>query len=64
MWLSGIESACSAGATKVKGLVPGSERFPAGGDSSSILAWRSHEQRGLVGYSSQGHKGSYRAEVT
>ena len=31
---------------------------------SSILAWRTHGQRNLVGYSPQGHKESDTIEVT
>ena len=31
---------------------------------SSILAWRSHGQRSLAGYSSQSHKGSVTTEGT
>ena len=41
-WLSGKESACSAGATGDVGLIPGLGRSPGGGMATccSILAWR------------------------
>ena len=41
-WLSGKDSACSAGAAKDAGLIPGWGRFPEEemATHSSILAWR------------------------
>ena len=41
-WLSGKESACSAGAAGDTGLIPGSEEPPEEGIAthSSVLAWR------------------------
>ena len=54
-WLSSKESACSAGDG---GSVPGSGRSPGegNGNHSSIVAWKSHEQRSLEGYSPWGRK--------
>ena len=53
----GKEYACNAGDL---GLIPGSERSPGEGKVtySSILAWRTHGQRSLVGYRPWGHKES------
>ena len=53
----GKESACNAGDP---GLIPGLGRSPKEGMTtySSILAWRIHKQRSLVGYSPWGHKES------
>ena len=47
-------------------LIPGLGRSPGGGhgNDSSILAWRIHGQRSLVGYSSQGLKESDITERT
>ena len=51
----GKESACNVGEAGDVGSIPGSGRSPGEGMAtrSSILAWESHGQRGLVGYSSQ-----------
>ena len=38
------------------GLISGSGRSPVERSGSSILAWKSHEQRSLAGYSPWGHK--------
>ena len=40
------------------GSIPGSGRSPGegNGNPSNILAWKSHRQRNLVGYSPWGHK--------
>ena len=50
LWLSGKESACSAGD---QSSIPGSGRSLEGGQSYplSILAWRTHGQNCLLGYS-------------
>ena len=70
-WLSGKESACSTGDAGDSGSNPGVGISPNPGRSSkiskilqdpcmvthsSILAWRIHGQRSLVGYSPWGHK--------
>ena len=60
-WLSGKESACSAGNL---GSIPGSGRFPwkrAWQPTPVFLPGESHEQRSLAGYGPQGLKES---EVT
>ena len=40
------------------GLIPGLGRYPGegNGNPSSILAWKSHRQRSLVGYSPWSHE--------
>ena len=38
------------------GSISGSGRSPVERSGSSILAWKSHEQRSLAGYSPWGHK--------
>ena len=38
------------------GLISGSGRSPVERSGSSILAWKSHEQRSLAGYSPWSHK--------
>ena len=35
-WLSGKKSTCNAGDTRDSGLIPGSERYPAGGHSNPL----------------------------
>ena len=57
-WLSGKESACSAGAAGDVGLIPGSGRSPGGGMATHprILAWRipwTEESGGLQSIGSQ-----------
>ena len=49
------ESACNVGDL---GLIPGFERSPGeeSGNSPSILAWKSHGQRSLAGYSPWGRR--------
>ena len=57
-WLSSKESTCNAGDT---GLILVLGRFPRElqySTHSSILAWKFHGQRSLVGYSPKGHKES------
>jgi len=57
--LSGKESACSEGAARDMGLIPGSGRSPGGGNGKCtpvFLPGESHGQRSLVGYSPKGHK--------
>ena len=46
------------------GSIPGSGRSPGEGNGthSSVLAWKFHRQRSLVGYSPQGRKASDRTE--
>ena len=69
-WLSGKESACSAGvqgAAGDSGSVPGSGRFPGAGvwqPTPGFLPGESQGQRSLVGYSPWGHKESDMAEET
>ena len=48
----------NAGDTRDSGLIPGSGRAPGGemATHSSILAWKSHGQSSLVGYSPWGCK--------
>ena len=55
----------SAGHTGEAGSTPGSGRSPEQGTAahSSILAWETHGQRSLTGYSSQGHRESDTTEV-
>ena len=50
---SGTEPACHAGDVRGMGLVPGTGRAVEEGMAthSSVLAWESHGQRSLVGYS-------------
>ena len=50
----------NAGGIREEGSIPGWGRSPRGGhgNPSSILAWRIHGQRSLVGYSPQGCKES------
>ena len=48
------ESACNAGDL---GSIPGSEKEMA--THSSVLTWRIHGQRSLVGYSLWGHKETF-----
>ena len=57
-WLSGNELTCNAGGAGDTGLIPGSGRSPGGvlATHSHILAWDSHRQRSLAGYSSWGCK--------
>ena len=50
-WLSGKESACSAGDAGEMGSAPGSGRSPGGGHGNPLLPGESHGQRSLVGYS-------------
>ena len=57
-WLSGKESACSAGASGDVGLIPGLGRSPGGGMATHprILAWRipwTEESGGLQSIGSQ-----------
>ena len=55
-WLSGEESACSAGDV---GWIPGLERFPGARKQQPtpvFLSGKSHGQRSLVGCSPWGHK--------
>ena len=42
----------NAGDSRDVGLIPGSGRYPGGGNGN-ILAWEIHGQKGLVGYSPQ-----------
>ena len=47
------------------GWIPGSGRFPGGGQPTPVfLPGESHQQRNLVGYSPYGCKESDRTEVT
>ena len=58
-WVSGKESACSAGATGDVGSIPGLGRSPGGGHGYPLpvfLPRESHGQRSLMGYSPCGHK--------
>ena len=50
----------NAGDIRDVGSIPGSGRSPGegNGNHSSILAWKSHGQRSLAGYSPKGHKES------
>ena len=59
----GKESACSAGDL---GLVSELKRCSGEGNDyhSSVLAWRSHGQRSLVGYSPWDHRESDTTEAT
>ena len=58
-WLSGKESACSAGDTGDADLIPGSERERRKWQSSPVfLPKKSHGQRSLVSYSPWSHKES------
>ena len=55
-WLSSKESTCQAGDA---GSIPGSRRFPGGGNGKPtpvFLLGESHGQKSLVGYSPRGHK--------
>ena len=56
----------NAGDIREAGLIPWSGRSPGGGHGthSSILAWRIHGQRSLVGYGPWGHKELDMTEVT
>ena len=49
------ESACNA---RDPGSIPGSGRFPGGGDGNSLLPRKFHGQRSLAGYSPWGCKES------
>ena len=58
-WLSGKESACSAGDTGEVGSIPGSGRIPGGGKwqpTPVFLPEKSYGQRRLAGHSPWGHK--------
>ena len=65
-WLSGKEPACSAGdagdTSSFPGLGRSGERH--GNPLQYFLPGKSHGQRGLEGYSPQGHKESDTAEAT
>ena len=64
-WLSGKESACSAGVARDTGSIPGSGRFPwrsAWQPTPVFLSGESHGQRSLAGYSPWGCKESDTAE--
>ena len=64
-WLSGKESACSAGDTGDADLIPGSERERRKWQSSPVfLPKKSHGQRSLVSYSPWSHKESDVTEHT
>ena len=57
-WLSSKESTCQAGDS---GSIPGSGRFPGGGNGKAtpgFLPGKSHEQRSPMGYIPWGHKES------
>ena len=52
-WLSGKESACSAGDSGDMGSIPGPGRSPGEGNSTPVfLPGESHAQRSLVGHRS------------
>ena len=58
-WLGGKEPVASAGDTRRKGLISGSERFPGEGNWQPTLVFlpgEFHGQRSLVGYSPWGRK--------
>ena len=58
-WLSGKESACSAGSSRDAGSIPGSGRSPGGGQGNPLqysCLENPHGQRSLEGYSPWGHK--------
>ena len=66
-WLSGKESACSAGDTGDKGSVPGLGRFPwrrAWQHTPAFLSGESQGQRSLAGYSPWDRKESDTTEET
>ena len=63
-WLSGKESACSAGDAEDLGLTPGLGRSPGGGHGNPLLPGESCGQRSLVGYSPQGRKESGTTQMT
>ena len=66
-WLSGKESACSAGDPGAVGSTSGSGRFPwrrAQQPTPVSLPGESHGQRSLVGYSPRGRTESDTTEVT
>ena len=50
----------NTGNTRASGLIPGLGRSAEAGNAThfSILAWKIHGQRNLVGYSPWGHKES------
>ena len=57
----------NTGAAGDTGLIPGLGRSPRGGHGNPLqyfLPGKSHGQRGLEGYSPQGHKESDTAEAT
>ena len=66
-WLSGKESACSAGDTGDKGSVPGLGIFPwrrAWQHTPAFLSGESHGERSLAGYSPWDRKESDTTEAT
>ena len=57
-WCGGKELTASAGDIRYSGSIPWLGRSPRGGSgtNSSILTWKIHAQRSLLGYTPWGHK--------
>ena len=65
-WLSGEESACSAGDAGDKGSIPGSGRSPGGGHGNPLQdsCLENSMDRSLAGFGAQGCKELQTTEVT